>query len=336
MGTRTLRGAGSSPQVWVSVLLFLCLIDARAESLAAIGERLFTDQALSLDGSIACASCHRPGYAFAEPSPVPTGVAGRQGTRNVPSLLDVAQRPTLTWDGRTDALRDQVLVAFTHPREHGLANIDALTKRLPGAMSLETVQDALTAYLATLTTDETAFDRWQAGDTSAMSASAKRGYEVFVGRGECAQCNRVEKGRPSFTDNGFHRVGVGLEAIAPKLAMLTARVQKLSPADIEATIAEDSAVAALGRYVVTRSPADIGKYRTPSLRNVAITAPYFHDGSVPTLEAAVAQEIYYRSQERGRALALNIVDQADLVAFLRALTDTRYERDSAPASLKGK
>jgi cytochrome c peroxidase len=202
-----------------------------------------------------------------------------------------------------------------------------------GATSITTAQirTALTAYVAALNTGTSAYDRWMAGETAAMSAPAQRGLTIFTNAGGCAECHRLDASPATFTDDRYHDVGIGLGRIAPNLRKLAIRVENTSAPQLEELIAADPDIAELGRYLVTRDPKDIGKYRTPSLRNVAVTAPYFHDGSVKSLEEAVGQELYYRAQERGRALALNTQEQADLVEFLRALTDAPYERyfDSA-------
>lgn len=349
MGNRSREGGGASLRVWVGALLCMCVLGTRADpgtSLAAAGERLFADPELSLDGTVSCVSCHRPLYAFADPRPQSKGVGGLAGTRNAPSLLDAGRRPALTWDGRTPTLKDQVLVAFTHPREHALPSVSELETRLAanavyrdaGIVTLASAQAALVVFVTGLRTGTSAYDRWRAGDAQALSPPAVRGLEVFAGRAGCAECHRLDATPATFSDGGYHRIGIGLDRIAPKLKALTEQVERASADALEALIATDASVAALGRYLVTRDPQDIGRYRTPSLRNVAVTAPYFHDGSIASLEDAVAQEIYYRAQERGRVLPLNSEDRSDLIEFLRALTDAPYERQLAPAAppAKGK
>lgn len=301
--------------------------------LVDLGAQLFADRSLSRDGTVACASCHQPKHAFADPRPVSVGVGGAAGTRNTPSLLGVTNRAVMTWDGRTRSVAEQVLVALTHPHEQGLADHEVLVERVSTnhraafqaafgkpTVTAETIQAALVAYLATLSAGTSAFDRHVAGDSSAMPNAAKRGWELFRGSAGCAQCHRAEGGGATFTDDEFHRIGIGLGGITPQLRPLTARVEQTSPSQREALIASDPAVAALGRFVVTGNPKDIGKYRTPSLRNVALTAPYMHDGSIATLEATVDYEVNYRGQARDRPLGLTEADKADLVAFLQMLT----------------
>lgn len=314
----------------------------RPESaLVRLGQRLFFDSGLSADGSISCATCHQPEHAFTDAKPVAEGIAGRRGTRNTPSLIGVGERPSLTWDGRETQLEAQVLRPFTHAREQGLSDAAALVAKLSGVPSYradfatafgdgkidrERIAAALAAYLRTLTADDSAYDRFARGDSLALSESARRGLQLFRGPAGCAECHRVEGSRASFTDDSFHRVGVGLPAITSRLPELTQRVAALPAAELDAKILDEPELAALGRFLVTRDPRDIGAYRTPSLRNVAVTGPYMHDGSVATLREAVNLEVYYRMQERGRPMAINVTDQSDLVEFLQALTEPRFVR----------
>jgi cytochrome c peroxidase len=249
--------------------------------------------------------------------------------------------PNLTWDGRETRLEAQVLRPFVHSREHGLADSNALLANLRGdrtyrndfgaafgdaKIDAERIGAALAAYLRTLAAGDSAYDRFVRGDRTGLSESARRGYQLFRGTAGCADCHRTDGARADFTDDAFHRVGVGLPAIASRLPELTHSVAALPIAQLDARILDEPELAALGRFLVTRDPRDIGAYRTPSLRNVAVTGPYMHDGSVATLREAVNLEVYYRMQERGRPLAINVNDQADLVEFLKALTDARYLR----------
>jgi cytochrome c peroxidase len=313
---------------------------------ARLGERLFFDATLSADGTVRCATCHLPERAFTDGKPTAVGVAGRGATRNTPSLIDVAVRSSLTWDGRETRLETQVLRPFTQSREHGLRDADQLLDKIrrnhayrealaaafdTGNVTLPQVAAALAVYLRTFSSGSSAYDRFVAGDAGALTESARRGLELFRGAAGCAECHHIAGRHAAFTDENFHRVGVGLPTIASRLPELTARVAASSADQIDTWVFEDRDVAALGRFLVTRDPRDIGAYRTPSLRNVAVTAPYMHDGSVATLGEAVKLEVYYRVQERGRPLALSLADQADLVEFLIALTDAPYVSVTAPA-----
>ena len=307
-----------------------------SKGMEALGQRLFLDAALSADGLTSCATCHQPERAFTDGKAVAEGAAGRRATRNTPSLLDVTSRPSLTWEGRETRLELQVLRPFTQSREHGLKDTAQLLRMIRSDpeyrrqfaatfggsdIQLADIGTTLSAYLRTLKSGTSPYDAFQAGNVGALSESARRGDALFRGAAGCAECHRIDRGRASFTDEDFHRVGVGLPAIAGRLPELTARVSGKSAAEVDALVFEDGDIAALGRFLVTRNPKDIGAYRTPSLRNVAVTPPYMHDGSVATLPEAVSLEVYYRLQNRGRSNGIGPMDQADLVEFLKALTD---------------
>jgi len=305
-----------------------------------LGRKLFFDTRLSADGKVSCASCHRPDAAFADGRTVAVGVEGRRGTRNTPSLLNAALHASQFWEGRRGSLEEQVLDPLVNPMEHGLPDRKALLELLrrdaaypeefrrafgsdSAGIELDQAAAALAAFVRSLTAEDSPADRFiYRGERDALSEPALRGLQLFRGRAQCAACHTVGERDATFSDDGFHAVGTGLERIAPKLGSLATRVARMSKDEAEALISGDADVAALGRFLVTRDPADIGKFRTPSLRNVALTAPYMHDGSVATLEEAVERELYYRSRLQGRPLVLTPAEKADLVAFLRSLTSS--------------
>ena len=188
-------------------------------------------------------------------------------------------------------------------------------------IDLEHVTNSLASYVRTLAEGNSAFDQFYYGrKIDALPHTARRGFELFRGRAQCVSCHTIGEQGASFTDNRFHSLGVGLARISQNLAELTTRVAGIPKDQLDKLVLTDPDVAALGRFVVTHDPHDIGRFRTPSLRNAALTAPYMHDGSVLTLEEAVDQEVYYRGLEVGRPLILNPAEKADLVTFLRALT----------------
>jgi cytochrome c peroxidase len=317
-----------------------------ASNLIFLGRKLFFDTRLSADGSVSCATCHRPDAAFADGRTVAVGIEGRRGTRNTPSLLNAALHASQFWEGRRGSLEEQVLDPLVSPMEHGLpdykALLDVLSKDAayprefrrefgPDAagIALSQVASALAAFVRSLATGDSPAERYLYRDErDAMSEPGLRGLELFRGRAQCAACHTVGERNASLTDNGFHAVGTGLDRIAPKLGPLAIRVARMSNDEVDALIPGDPEVAALGRFLVTRDPADIGKFRTPSLRNVALTAPYMHDGSVATLEEAVERELYYRGRLQGRPLVLTPAEKEDLVAFLRSLTSSSLARSA--------
>lgn len=303
-----------------------------------LGKQLFHERRLSRDGSISCASCHIPEKAFSDGLPVAKGIGGKRGTRNTPTLLNVAYEHNLFWDGRRASLEEQAKDPFINPQEHGLkthAQIVAIIRAdpayrqsfrqafsvMPAAITIDHVVQAIASFERTLIAGNSPFDRYQFGaEKTAMSAEAIRGLALFTGRAQCVNCHVIGKTSATFTDNQFHTLGVGYRKIEPRLAAITMHFAQQRGKPIDYSILSDADISELGRFAVTLNPADIAKFRTPSLRNVALTAPYMHDGSVATLEDALALEIYYRGIESNRPLILTSQERSDLIAFLQALS----------------
>lgn len=303
----------------------------------ALGRRIFHDTSLSADGRISCASCHIAERLFSDGRTVSIGVHGRPGTRNAPSVLDLQGASHLFWDGRESQLDRAVLQPFTNPVEMGLRDLDQLVEKLrddpaydapgirdhgsPHADDTLWIATALHAYLRTLRSPASRFQRHlEGGNVDPLSSDELQGLALFRGKAECAGCHRLEGARPSLTDQNFHHTGVGFEQVAGGVAPLTGQLERLSERKLAERILSDRAVAELGRFAVTRRPQDLGAFRTPSLYNVAETAPYMHDGSIATLQEAVEREIYYRSLARGRPISLTVEEQRQIVAFLHTLS----------------
>jgi len=304
----------------------------------ALGRKLFFDQRLSADDTISCAKCHVPEKGFSDGRPLALGVSGQLGSRKTPSLLNVALTTSEFWDGRRPTLEVQALDPLFNPREHGLTDSDSLLALLrsdpayreafrdafgiaPGQIHREHIGEAIASFERTLLAGDSAFDRYEYADSkSAMSASSQRGLVLFRGRAQCASCHTIGADAASFSDEQFHSLGVGFSKIEARLDKTATRAANSTPDELDRLILSDADVAELGRFNVTKHPADIGKFKTPSLRNVALTGPYMHDGSVKTLEDAVDMEVYYRSLEANRPLILTPAEKTDLVAFLQSLT----------------
>lgn len=304
--------------------------DARRERL---GEQLFFDKRLSADGAMACATCHDPAQAFTQRDrATPTGQSGRPLRRNAPTLLNVAFARPLMHDGAAPSLEAQVLTPLLDRAEMANTSFADLEQRLAalseygtafeavfqGPPTMARIGEALAAYQRTLLSGNSAFDRWKyGGDQAAMSADAKAGFELFTGKAGCVMCHVVGETSALFTDNGMHNTGIG--------AAHAGRVARQDAATIDFAAAGDR-----GRQEVTGQPADLYRYRTPTLRNVALTAPYMHDGSIASLEEVV------RFYDRGgiananldaaiRPLGLNDAEVAALVAFLQSLNGDNVE-----------
>lgn len=309
--------------------------------LADIGRRMFFDQQLSADGQISCATCHVPEKAFTDGRKLAVGIGGQVGTRNTPSILNAGSSAFQFWDGRREHLEQQVLDPFVNPREHGLSSAAELVqivqknadyRRLmlaafsipPKEIQATHVAQALAAYIRTLESTDSPTDRFlYANQKEALTPEAARGLMLFRGRAQCASCHSITDQSAPLADDRFHSLAIGFERLGSRLPELARRVARAPRGDRDRLILEDSDIAALGRFAVTLDPRDVGKFKTPSLRNVALTAPYMHDGSIATLQEAVDHEIYYRSQAMGRPLVLTPTERTDLVAFLRALTSSR-------------
>lgn len=306
-----------------------------------LGKQLFNDPHLSSDGTIRCASCHIPEKGYTDERRVAVGVGGRTGTRNTPSLMTIedAQETSFFWDGRRSALDQAVFDPLTNPVEMGLhgqaellqrvqqeptyaqAFVQAFPEAKP-AISSEHIAAALVAYIRSLKSPESAYDRYALhNDKTALSPLALLGLTIFKGKGRCAECHLLESTPATFTDHAYHRTGVGLDAITSNLPTLTEGViqRSLQGGDIGNRVATHADEAQLGRFNITQDPADIGLFRTPSLRDVSHTAPYMHDGSVATLDDAIDREVYYRSLQAGRPLQLTMEEREELKAFLEAL-----------------
>ncbi|HZJ63347.1 MAG TPA: cytochrome c peroxidase [Kofleriaceae bacterium] len=314
---------------------------ARVAPIAALGSMLFLDRALSADGQVSCASCHQPERAYSDGLAHASGVAGQHGTRNTPSLLDVGRQRSLFWDGRRTRLEDQALDPLLNRVEHGLRDPAELLARLRSytryavpvllaygipmdQLSVPQVTEALAAFERTLQSAPSPFDRFLAGQLDAMSQSARQGWVVFDQKVHCTRCHVVAgDGQPAlFTDHRFHSLTVGFSKVERKLPELTKRLVTLRSerGAVGGDVLDDADIAALGRFVVTLDPHDVGAFKTPGLRNVARTGPYMHDGSVATLVDAVDLELYARGARDDRPPILTPAERDDLVAFLQALT----------------
>jgi cytochrome c peroxidase len=310
---------------------------AEMSALVPLGKRLFFDSRLSADGNIGCASCHQPDKAFSDGQRVSRGAGGRVGTRNAPSLLNAAFASSLFWEGRRDTLEEQALDPFVNPNEHGLANLDELVKKVRAdktyrdafasafgrakpSITAERIGRAIATYVRSLVAGDSPFDRYlYGGNKNALTPAAVRGLELFRGRAGCAECHVIGPDHALFSDGKFHSLGVGMEKIRGRLAELATRAVN-HRAPLDHTVLQDTELAELGRFLVTRDPRDIGKFKTPSLRNVALTAPYMHNGEVATLEDTVEREVYYRGLTANRQLIITTDEKRDLVEFLRSLT----------------
>ena len=296
-----------------------------------LGRKLFSDTTLSADGTKSCASCHVPMTSFAENRQTSVGVFNRLGTRNAPSLENATNSKTFFWDGRRTSLNEAVTDPFFTAFEMGLNNNEELFSRLaangyaakfqyafgPDSELTEAeIADALASFVRSIPKMKSI----SSGGTPIDAQSVRRGRLVFFGSGQCSSCHQGGSGQ-TFTDDAFHPSALGLQDIAADLPALTTQAMSLptQPRAIAAAIGQTPKLSELGRFLVTHTPADLNTFRTPSLLHVARTAPYMHNGTVPTLEKAVDMEVYYRGLATGEPLQVTAAQKADLISFLRTL-----------------
>lgn len=302
------------------VTVLLCLLgfkktDKKPVTDILLGEKLFHDPIFSSDYSISCASCHKPQFAFADTTAFSVGVGGKLGTRNTPSAMNMAMRDHFFWDGRALSLEAQASGPVSNPLEMNLPFNEAVMRvrhhdgyrklfwqvyrRLPDSIH---IVKALAAFERSLETFDTPNDRWLNDLPNGLTEAQLRGRELFMAnRTRCFDCHFT----PDFTGDEFRNIGL-----------------------FNGTTLNDS-----GRYLITKKADDIGKFKVPGLRNVAITAPYMHNGQFKSLREVID---YYNEPEKvipnainrdtilPKKLNLSESEKNDLEAFLIALTDERF------------
>lgn len=310
-----------------------------------LGRKLFFDRRLSLNDTFSCAMCHVPEQGFTSNEiAMAVGLEGRSVRRNSPTIYNVAYFDRLFHDGREDSLEQQVWGPLLARNEMANPSIGAVLnkiRRIPDydgmfekvfgrGPTMETVGKALASYQRVLVSGDSAFDRWYyAKQESALSAAQKRGFGLFTGKAACSSCHSIGEEFALFTDNGMHNIGTGYResmGIRPpkqKVALAPGVFVYVDHSIIDSV--SEKPPTDVGQYEVTQNPFDRWKYRTPSLRNVALTAPYMHNGSLSTLEdvvrfyndGGVSNELL---DPRIRPLGLSDAEIGDLVAFLQSLT----------------
>ena len=278
-----------------------------------LGKQLYFDTRLSKDNTISCATCHDPLLGWSDKGPTSKGIAGQMGGRRSPPVSNAAYLPLQFWDGRSPSLEDQAKGPIQNPIEMGnthqamirtMADIPGYVEEFQrvfgeGPITVQQVADAIAAFERTVVTTDSKFDRYVRGDHAALTKLEKQGLEVFNGKGHCTACHWG----PNFTDGRFHNLGVP---------------------------AGDPKNPDLGRYVVTKDPHDMGAFKTPTMRDVSLRAPYLHDGSEKTLESLI--DFYDRGSGKDAnldpllvPLGLNRMEKKALLAFLKALVSLNPE-----------
>jgi len=316
----------------------------------ALGEKLFFESRLSGDGTVACATCHDPARAFTDGRPVSIGIHGRVGQRNAPTILNALYNKTQFWDGRVHTLEQQAALPITNPFEMGSTTIGDAVSKIASDTNYQTQfmqafgrgvneQDmlrAISTYERTLVSFDSPFDHFIAGDANAIGDSAKRGWELFNSKARCHLCHALTENQRDvtvFTDNDFHNIGIGIlrHNVAPLARQAERDLALGHPEHVDAA-AITSEMSVLGRFLVTKRQSDIASFKTPDLRNIIVTGPYFHDGSMQTLWDVM--DHYNKGDgvtdpwldKKMQPLALTESEIDDVVAFLASLTSPQYKK----------
>ncbi|MEI9814466.1 MAG: cytochrome c peroxidase [Acidobacteriota bacterium] len=273
---------------------------------ADLGRLLYFDKRLSGDATISCASCHAPDHAFTDNAPVSTGIKGQKGGRSAPTTLNRAYSEAQFWDGRAASLEVQAVGPIANPIEMGeiYPNVVKKLSSIPGyaplftaafgspEITIDKIGKAIATFERTLLSGNSAYDRYKAGNKTALNASQVRGMDVYFNKAKCDACHEGV----NFTSNSYRNLGVGIDKPNPDT----------------------------GRHIVTKKDEDWGAFKTPTLRDISKSAPYMHDGSLLTLEEVV--EFYDKGgipnknlDQRMVKLNLTDRDKKDLIAFLTAL-----------------
>ncbi len=332
--------------------------DPQTSEKISLGQKLFFERRLSVDGTVSCSTCHDPQLAFTDRKPLSVGIKGRVGQRNAPTILNALYNKTQFWDGRVNTLEEQAANPIVNAFEMGHPNLDAAVAQIA---SVEEYQQAfqrvfgrapngldllraIASYQRTQLSFDSPFDRFIAGDNNAIDASAKRGWELFNTQARCNKCHALTDSQRDvtvFTDNDFHNIGIGI--IRHNVVALARQAEQLIKSGDTAGIdraAIQTDMSALGRFLITKKEKDTASFKTPDIRNVLVTRPYFHDGSQATLWDVIdhynkgdgLQNPYL--DEDIQPLALTETDIDDLVAFMASLTSAIYKEQGAAELLR--
>jgi cytochrome c peroxidase len=306
----------------VGAMIFLLVLNSfepvqNPSTKEELGEKLFFDPILSSDKTLSCASCHIPQFAFADTLPFSRGVSGRFTARNTPSVMNMSARETFFWDGRATSLEGQVVGPVENPNEMNLPFKEAVSRiqkskiykplfvKIFGRQAdSAAIVEAIAAYERTLETDQTPNDRWLNDEPNGLTEQQIRGRNIFTSeKTKCFDCHFT----PDFTSDEFRNIGL-----------------------FDGKDLNDS-----GRYLITRNPIDIGKFKTPGLRNVAQTAPYMHNGKFKTLREVIdyydnptqfVSHAFNKDSILPLRIGLTEQEKQDLESYLRALSDDRFTK----------
>lgn len=317
----------------------------------ALGRKLFYDRRLSLNNTFSCAMCHVPEQGFSSNEmATAVGIEGRSVRRNSPTIYNVAYAELLFHDGRESTLEQQVWGPLLAHNEMGNPSIGYVVDKIKSLADYQglfeqsfsnqanmlTIGQAIASYERSLNSANSDFDRWHFGkQQGAVKLSAKKGYDLFVGKAGCSTCHSIDENYALFSDNQLHNTGIGYQ----ESMGVSAKTQKIQIApgvfvDVDRQSLEsitETKASDLGRYEITQNPQDRWKYKTPTLRNINLTAPYMHNGSLLTLEDVVRFYNQGGVNNKGldpliKPLQLNNEEISQLVDFLKSLTGSNVNR----------
>ena len=352
----TLAQPKSLQQVGVPVQLTQQAVPAdnpQTSEKISLGQKLFFDRRLSVDGTVSCSTCHNPDLAFTDRKSTSVGIKGRVGQRNAPTILNALYNKTQFWDGRVNTLEEQATLPIVNAVEMGHPNLDAAVAQIASIGEYQQAFQrvfgrppnspdllrAIASYERTQVSFDSPFDHFIAGDKNAIDDSAKRGWELFNTQARCNKCHALtdtQRDVTVFTDNDFHNIGIGI--IRHNVVALARQAEQLIKSGDTAAIdraAIQTDMSALGRFLITKKEKDIASFKTPDIRNVLVTGPYFHDGSQETLWDVIdhynkgdgLQNPYLDEDIQPLALTENEID--DLVNFMASLTSAIYKEQGA-------
>jgi cytochrome c peroxidase len=322
----------------------------------ALGDKLFNDTRFSSTGEVSCATCHDAKKAFTDsPLQVSEGINKLTGTRNAPTVVNAAYMKSQFWDGRSPTLEDQALHPPLNPVEMGLVDHDPILEiartdpeyvkafqdvfgKSGDGITMDEVTKAIAAFERTQVSGNSPFDRYfYGGEKDALTDAQRRGFDLYVNKGRCVSCHVIEQTQAVFTDGRFHNVGVGISEIQDEVPTLAGEYidAGITGDDVDIAVLTDKRSSELGRFAVTTGFDDMGSFKTPTLRNVAVTAPYMHDGSKATLRDVMVHYNNGGVTNEGdpvndflsggiRPLDLTEDEIDDLVAFMDALTSPEF------------
>jgi len=332
-------------------------VNPMTKSKISLGDKLFNDTRFSLTKQVSCSTCHDLKKGLTDNLKVSKGINDLTGTRNAPTIINAAFNTTQFWDGRSPDLEDQATHPFVNPVEMGLidhAPILEIVRNDPeynkafrevfsksgDQIEITHVVQAIAAFERSLIAGNSRFDRWYFKGDKILSEKEIEGFKTFVGNGRCISCHVIEESTALFMDNRFHNVGVGINKLSSQdITRLTEEFMtaKLKRAEVDIKVLKEAKSSELGRFAVTRNLSEMGAFKTPTLRNIGLTAPYMHDGSLATLEEVV--EHYNRGGASAddekitdllsggiKPLNLSQEEKENLVAFMKSLTSQRFEQ----------